>query len=57
MENVYQENGFRSRREYLLSLAEEFGVSKETVFAAAFTLGSSEDFDGLITFLEDCEIG
>lgn len=39
--------------EYLASLADEYGVTLETVFAAAFTLGPSEDFDGLISCLED----
>lgn len=54
MASIYQEYGYRNRREYLVSLAEEYGVTLETVFAAAFTLGPSEDFDGLISCLEDC---
>lgn len=51
--NVYQENGFKSRREYLECLAEEHGVDISTVFAVASILGPSEDFDGLVTQLED----
>ena len=51
MENVYQRNGYSSRREYLNSLAEEYG--KEAVFAIADVLGPNEDFDGLVTELED----
>ena len=51
---IYKENGFENRRAYLESLCEE--LARETVFTLASILGSSEDFDGLITSLEDyCE--
>lgn len=54
--NVYIENGFNSRKDYLLSVAEDFGIDKSIVFMLAQMLGSAEDFDGLITALEDyCE--
>lgn len=53
--NIYQELGFESRKEYLESLADNYGVSTNTVFALASVLGKSEDFDGLIVALEDCE--
>jgi hypothetical protein len=49
--NIYQENGFDSRKDYLLSLCEEY--DKDAVFALADILGPSEDFDGLVTSLED----
>ena len=51
--NHYQANGYANRRAYLQSLAEEFGIERETVFTLASILGQSEDFDGLITALED----
>jgi hypothetical protein len=51
--NQYTENGFANRREYLESLCDEY--DRDTVFMLASILGSSEDFDGLITSLEDCE--
>ena len=54
--NIYQENGYRNRREYLESLADEYGVDAEMVFAAADLLGEGEDFDGLINTLEDMEM-
>jgi hypothetical protein len=54
-ENIYSENGFKNRKEYLKSLAEEFSVDQETVFFVADLLGESEDFDGLISSLEDIE--
>lgn len=49
--NDYTANGFANRREYLESLCEEY--DRETVYAIASILGPSEDFDGLITHLED----
>jgi hypothetical protein len=48
---IYKENGFENRRDYLESLCEEY--DREAVYALAEILGSSEDFDGLITSLED----
>jgi len=52
--SIYTENGFENRRDYLESLCEEY--DRDTVFTLASILGSSEDFDGLITSLEDyCE--
>ena len=51
--NIYKEHGFNTRKEYLISLADDFGLPVEEVFAIAGLLGSSEDFDGLICALED----
>ena len=48
---IYQENGFADRRAYLESLAQEY--PRSMVFAAAEVLGPNEDFDGLLTTLED----
>ena len=53
--SIYEEEGFASRREYLESLAEDFGLDTSTVFAVASILGASEDFDGLLSSLEDLE--
>jgi hypothetical protein len=55
--SIYQENGFESRREYLLDLADNMGLDPSIVFALADMLGSSEDFDGLVTSLEDYAVG
>lgn len=52
--SIYEENGYKNRRDYLESLADDFGIDKETVFAVASLLGASEDFDGLISTLDDC---
>ena len=51
--SIYTENGYTSRRDYLESLAEDFGLPTETVFTMASLLGSSEDFDGLVSMLDD----
>mgnify|MGYP001769069336 CR=1 FL=1 len=51
--SVYTDNGYNNRREYLESLADDFGVDPMIVFQMASILGSSEDFDGLILELED----
>lgn len=54
---IYQENGFQSRKEYLLDLADNMGMDASIVFALADILGCSEDFDGLVTSLEDYAVG
>ena len=52
--NEYQINGFENRRAYLESLCEEY--DRTIVYTLAHMLGPSEDFDGLVTSLEDyCE--
>ena len=52
-QNVYQENGYKNRVDYLRCMAEDYGVPFDTVIALAGMLGRGEDFDGLITALED----
>jgi len=54
---IYQENGFETRKEYLLDLADNMGIDASIVFALADMLGSNEDFDGLVTSLEDYAVG
>lgn len=50
-QSVYQAHGFANRQDYLQSLAEDYGV--DLVDALTSMLPPSEDFDGLITELED----
>ena len=54
-ENIYQENGYANRDDYLTCLSEDYGVSIEDVFSLAEMLGENEDFDGLVCALEDAE--
>ena len=49
----YLEYGVESRAEYLALLADEYDVDLDTVHALADVLGPMEDFDGLVTSLED----
>lgn len=51
--NPYRNAGFATRAAYIKHLAEEFDVDLSTVVALANMLGPSEDFDGLVTTLED----
>ena len=49
--SVYQAHGFDNREAYLQSLAEDYG--EELVEALTSMLPPSEDFDGLVSELED----
>lgn len=49
----YEEMGYPNRTAYLESLAFDYGIDVDTVKALADILGPSEDFDGLVTALED----
>ena len=49
----YKENGYKNRGDYLRDLSEWTGVSLDMVHLTASMLGQSEDFDGLVTTLED----
>lgn len=55
--NVYQKHGFDNRRDYLESLAFDYDLDVEDVFNIAALLGPSEDFDGLLSELEDVAQG
>jgi hypothetical protein len=48
--SVYTENGYTNRKEYLDELREDYG---QLVDILTSVLPPSEDFDGLITALED----
>jgi hypothetical protein len=49
----YLEYGAETRAEYLEMLADDYGIDLDTVHAMADVLGPNEDFDGLVTSLED----
>lgn len=50
---VYKRKGYANREEYLRGLAEENGVELDVVLAIASMLGPYEDFDGLVSMVED----
>jgi len=53
MTDIYTDNGYTDRAEYLDSLAEEYGMDISAVLFIAEILGPNEDFDGLVTTLQD----
>jgi len=52
-ETVYAAHGCKDRKDYLSSLADDRGIDRATVGMIADILGPSEDFDGLVTELDD----
>ena len=50
---VYQEYGYQNRQDYLKCLADDYGLPLSVVKVIADTLGPNEDFDGLVTELDD----
>jgi hypothetical protein len=53
--DIYRRHGFKNQKDYLQYLSAEYNIPVETVYCVAGTLGNSEDFDGLITALEDIQ--
>lgn len=51
--NIYTDNGYKNRAEYLAALSEDYGIDIAIVKELADLLGEEEDFDGLISALED----
>ena len=49
--NPYTDNGYSSRADYLAELCDEYPA--DVVHTLADMLGETEDFDGLVTMLED----
>jgi hypothetical protein len=54
-EGVYATNGYKDREDYLNNLADDRGIERMTVNMIADMLGENEDFDGLISALDDFE--
>jgi hypothetical protein len=48
--SIYTDNGYANRKEYLNELREEYGGLVDVLIEV---LPASEDFDGLVTSLED----
>ncbi len=54
MINIYNDSGYANREDYLAALADDLGLDLESeVRPLADVLGPTEDFDGLVTALED----
>lgn len=54
MSDIYKENGYENRKEYLKCMSEDYGVPFEVVETLADMM-PGEEFDGLISTLEDAE--
>ena len=54
-ENIYRQNGYADRDDYLTCLSEDCGAPIESVYSLAEMLGENEDFDGLVSALENIE--
>lgn len=55
--NLYHAHGCTNRRDYLETLADSLEIDIKTVLVLADLLGPSEDFDGLVTSLQDYAAG
>lgn len=51
--NIYQQNGYTDRLDYLKSLAENNDVPLNVVISVAELFGEYEDFDGLVSAIQD----
>jgi hypothetical protein len=49
----YTVHGYKDRDDYLAGLAQDFGIDMSAARMIADMLGASEDFDGLVSELED----
>ena len=56
-DNIYTRNGYKNREDYLRNMADDYGVPPTVVFEVAGLLGESEDFDGLVTSMDDFSVG
>ncbi|GHT83189.1 hypothetical protein FACS1894137_03670 [Spirochaetia bacterium] len=54
-EDVYTRNGYKDREDYLKNLADDWGLELFVVNMVADMLGPSEDFDDLVSELEDMD--
>jgi len=52
----YKDEGADTRYEYLVNLAEDNGVALDAVLVMADLLGPNEDFDGLVSMVEDMSL-
>lgn len=53
---VYKRKGYNSRKEYLAGLADDYGVDLDIVLSIASVLGPNEDFDGLVSMVEEASM-
>jgi len=52
-DSIYTRNGYKNRADYLKGMADDYGVPPMVVYELAGMLGDCEDFDGLVTSMDD----
>lgn len=55
VDDIYTMNGYANRVDYLRCMSEDYGIPIDTVHVIADVLGPNEDFDGLVSALENVE--
>jgi len=50
---IYQVKGFKNRIHYIKELALEHGIPVSSVIEVANLLGKDEDFDGLVSMVQE----
>lgn len=53
--DIYRQNGYENRMDYLESLSDEYNIDFDIVMSLANVLGENEDFDGLVSMIQDAE--
>ena len=53
MKNIYIRNGYKNRSDYFNNLSDRFNIDINSVWALSDMLGCDEDFDGLVSSLDD----
>ena len=53
MSSIYVKNGYLTRGHYLECLADDYNVDLDRVFEMAIILGKNEDFDGLVSYVQE----
>lgn len=51
--SIYTDNGYSNRKDYLRQVSENYGIEYYTLLELAELMGETEDFDGLISTIED----
>ena len=57
MPTIYEIHGYKNRQDYLKNLSDDYSVDLDIVQSIADLLDENEDFDGLVTQLQDYQQG
>ena len=51
--DIYKDNGYSDRDDYFVNLSLQFNIDLSSVYALSEVMGANEDFDGLVSSLDD----